>query len=112
MLAGQVKICTTYDKGEYSTNFCFYLARYSYVEIDFGLQKTDKFINNDMAVQSEIRDTYRATEMFARQISGLSAHGTHSAYSRTPAGVYVCVCVCMHVYVYLCVCVCVYTVYI
>ncbi len=25
-------------------------------------------------------------EMFARQISGLSAHGTHSAYSRTPTG--------------------------
>ncbi len=108
MLAGQVKICTTYDKGEYSTNFCFYLARYSYVEIDFGLQKTDKFINNDMAVQSEIRDTYRATEMFARQISGLSAHGTHSAYSRTPAGateyMYICVCACMCA----CACTCVY----
>ncbi len=29
-----------------------YLAWYSYVEIDFGMQKTDKFINNDMAVQS------------------------------------------------------------
>ncbi len=29
-----------------------YLPWYSYVEIDFGVQKTDKFINNDMAVQS------------------------------------------------------------
>ncbi len=38
-----------------STNFCFYLALYSYVEIDFDMQKTDKFTNNDMAVQSEIR---------------------------------------------------------
>ncbi len=55
--------------------------------MNFGMQKTDKFINNDMAVQSEIRHTYLlAAEMFARQISGLSAHGKHSAYSRTPAG--------------------------
>ncbi len=70
-----------------STNFSFYLAWYAYVEIDFDMQKTDKFINNDMAVQSEIRDTYLPTaEMFARQILGLSAHGTHRAYSRTPAG--------------------------
>ncbi len=30
------------------------------------MQKTDKFINNDMTVQSEIRDTYLLTaEMFA-----------------------------------------------
>ncbi len=35
-------------------NLCFYLALYSYVEIDFSMQKTDKFINNDMAIQSEI----------------------------------------------------------
>ncbi len=51
------------------------------------MQKTDQFMINDMAVQSEIRDTYLLTaEMFARQISGLSARGTHSAYIRTPAG--------------------------
>ncbi len=25
-------------------------------KIDFGMQKTDKFINNDIAIQSEIRD--------------------------------------------------------
>ncbi len=52
------------------------------------MQKTDKFIHNEMAVQStEIRDTYLLTaEMFSRQISGLSAHGSHSAYNRTPAG--------------------------
>ncbi len=52
------------------------------------MQKTDQFIINGMAVQvTEIRDTELLTaEMFARQISGLSAHGTHSAYSRTPAG--------------------------
>ncbi len=50
-------------------NFCFYLAWYSFVEIYFGMQKTDKFINNDMAVQSEIQDTYLfIVEMFARQI--------------------------------------------
>ncbi len=76
-------------KGAYSTNFCFYLAWYSYhnVGIDFGMQKTDKFIINGMAVQSEVRDTYLLTaEMFARQISGLSGHGMHSAYSCTPAG--------------------------
>jgi len=48
-------------------NFCFCLAWYSYVEIDFGVQKTDKFIINDMAVQSEMRDTYLLTaEMFER----------------------------------------------
>ncbi len=35
---------------------------------------------NGVAVQSEIRDTYLLpAEMFARRISGLSAHGTHSA---------------------------------
>ncbi len=34
-----------------------FLAWYSYVDIDFGMQKTDTFINNDMDVQSEIRDT-------------------------------------------------------
>ncbi len=41
-----------------------------------------------MAVQStEMRDTYLLTaEMFERQVSGPSAHGTHSAYIRTPAG--------------------------
>ncbi len=51
------------------------------------MQKTDKFIINGMAVQSEVRDTYLLTaEMFARQISGLSGHGMHSAYSCTPAG--------------------------
>ncbi len=51
------------------------------------MQKTDKFINNDLAVKSEIRDTHLLTaEMFARQISGLSTHGTHSAYSCTPSG--------------------------
>ncbi len=33
-------------------NFCLYLAWYSYVEIDFGVQKTDLFIIIDMAVQS------------------------------------------------------------
>ncbi len=39
-------------------NFCFYLALYSYVEIDFGVQKTDQFIINGMAVHStEIQDT-------------------------------------------------------
>ncbi len=41
------------------------------------MQKTDKFIINGMAVQSEIQDTYLLTaEMIVRQISGLSAHGT------------------------------------
>ncbi len=50
------------------------------------MQKTDKFINNDLAVKSEIRDTHLTAEMFARQISCLSAHGTHSAYSCTPSG--------------------------
>ncbi len=44
--------------------------------------------------------------MFARHISGLSAHGTHSAYSRTPAGATVSVCVC--VWESVCVCVCVW----
>ncbi len=40
-----------------------------------------------MAVQTEMRDTYLLTaEMFAREVSGLSAHGTHSAYIRTPVG--------------------------
>ncbi len=42
------------------------------------MQKTDKFKSNGMAVQlTEIL----TAEMFARQISGLSAHGSHSAYS-------------------------------
>ncbi len=50
------------------------------------MQKTYTFIINGMAVQSEVRDTYLLTaEMFARQISGLSGHGMHSAYSCTPA---------------------------
>ncbi len=51
------------------------------------MQKTDQIIINGMAVQStEVQDTEQLTaEMFARQISGLSAHGTHSTYSRTPA---------------------------
>ncbi len=36
----------------------FHLAWYSYVEIDFGVQKPDKFIMTGMAVQStEMRDT-------------------------------------------------------
>ncbi len=43
-------------------NFSFYLVWYSYVKIDFGVQKSDQFIINDMAVQSEIRDMYRATK--------------------------------------------------
>ncbi len=67
------------------------------------MQKTDKFINNDMTVQSEIRDTYLLTaEMFAGQIASLSAHGTHSAYSRTAAGatVYVYVQPHTHTYIY------------
>ncbi len=43
------RLTQSHDKGAYSTNFCFYLAWYLYVEIDFGVQKTDKFIINGMA---------------------------------------------------------------
>ncbi len=43
------------------------------------MQKTDQFISNGMAVQStEIQDIELLTaEMFARQISDLSAHGMY-----------------------------------
>ncbi len=34
----------------------------------------------------ELRTAVLTAEMFAVQISGLSAHGTHSAYSRKPEG--------------------------
>ncbi len=63
---------------------------YWYVEIDFGMQKSDQFIINVMAVQSEIQDIYRellTAEMFARQISGLSAHGTHMSLVGRMTGV-------------------------
>ncbi len=39
---------------------------YSYVEIDFGVQKTAQFIINGMAVQStEIQDTELLTQRFS-----------------------------------------------
>ncbi len=47
------------------------------------MQKTDSFIINGIQ-STEIHRSITA-EMFARKISGLSTHGTHSAYSRTPA---------------------------
>ncbi len=55
------------------------------------MQKTDKFIINGMAGSVDrIRDT-RAYNLLLKCLRGrsqvsLSAHGTHSAYSRTPAG--------------------------
>ncbi len=39
-----------------------------------------------LAESWELRTAVLTAEMFARQISGLSTHSTHSAYSRPPTG--------------------------
>ncbi len=70
--------------------FSVSIWRNIYAEFDFSVQKTDTFVINGMAGSVDSTGHIATNCRNVCSVSLMSAHGTHSAYSRTPAGATVC----------------------